>query len=320
MKQILTFGVVFLMMSFNSVCASSIQYLENKEDPVLDETNTQSNKDNSKDLLLTSTSAPLAQNVSVSSRGFSLTIAPNYSSIHNNELFSNNELNAKGGFGFNISLDFFSKINRNGMLKVGVGIGYSQFISSISIESFSDSVETVDVDGQKYMRNITLDDYTEKFTVGLIDIPVFLEFGNQNIDKIGFYGRFGIKFSFPISDNLTREGSLTTTGFYQDCPVTLAKIPELRFYDSESVNISEINTNLNSIVLSAFLSAGLSVPISNTLLVKFGVNINIGLSDIAEEEGSGKYTENKSVILSYTPVTLRSFGGEIGLIYTLRLD
>lgn len=278
-----------------------------------------------KSLSLSATPPPASTSVSLSSRGLVFLIAPNYSMIHNGDIFSDASWNAKGGFGFNVEVDYFTKITRNGLVKFGFGIGYSQYKSEISLESASMEIpNSIDIDEQEFVKIVEVNQLTESLSLGYFDIPLYIEIGNANIDKIGGYGRIGFKVSIPVTSKLEGSGTYSAQGFYEDCPVLLHGIPELGFYTDEPIHNNQEDLKLKSVVFSVLLSGGVTFPLSNTLILKLGANINFGLTEISDTKSNNNDFEpqgNYSKILnSPSATTIRSYGLEIGLIYTLRLD
>lgn len=268
---------------------------------------------------------PAPRNVSLSTRGIVFIIAPTYSMIHNGDIYGDASWNAKGGFGFNVEVDFFSKITRNGLLKFGVGIGYSQYKTDLSAASvYHEIPNSTDIDNYNYTKIVEIDQLSEKLKLGYLDIPIYLEIGNSNVDQVGFYGRIGFKVSFPVSSKLEGSGTFSSQGYYEDCPVLLYGIPELGFYTDKPIHSEEQDIKLKPVVFSALLAGGVTFPLSNVLVLKLGVNINFGLTEISDSkatendfEANGNYSK---ILNSPSSTTLRSYGLEVGLIYTLRLD
>jgi len=174
--------------------------------------------------------APDAKNVSYPARGLMLLVTPNLSQVYNSDIYGDDSWNAKGKIGFNFELSYFTKLGR--IVSIGAGIGYSSFKSEVTLDSsYREIPLTEDHDGHMVTKYIRTDPITESMSVGCIDIPLYIEFGNPNVDQIGFYGRVGLKVSFPISSKLSGEGTYTSWGDYPDCPVMLEDIPELGYYN-----------------------------------------------------------------------------------------
>jgi len=185
------------------------------------------------------------------------------------------------------------------------------------------NVPDTDIDGDNYSKEIATSEITEKTEASYFDIPIFLEISNINIDKIGFYGRIGIKVSFPVSKTFTSSGLANYEGYYPQYYVTLYDIEELGFTDSEIYQDTKMS--LEAVNLSALISAGISFPLSNVFILKVGGNANFGLMETSSQKAADydttKYDGNYNKLLENpnAKTSTRSYGVEIGLIYNLRL-
>ncbi len=266
---------------------------------------------------------PSGKNVSYPAMGLLFNIAPSFSQIYNKDIYSDDQWDKKGKFGFNIEVSYFAKLSR--IVSIGAGLGYSSFSSDVSADSaVRQSPVAQDIDGHNVIYNVRTDQLNEHLSVGYFDVPVYLEFGNPNIDQIGFYGRVGLKLSFPVTNSLSGEGTYTSWGFYPDCPVTLMNIPELGFYTDKPIYDDQLDVDLAPVTISLLLSGGITVPVSNYLILKIGANINYGISEISntkaendsETDIPGSYSR---LLYNSSKTNVRSYGVEIGIIYNLRL-
>ncbi len=106
---------------------------------------------------------------------------------------------------------------------------------------------------------------------------MIFEFGNPNIEKIGFYADLGLKYSYLLNESYSSSGTYSTTGTYEQYNVTLKNIPELGFYNDKN---PENYANLKKSNFSLVAGAGVFVPLSSTIIFKGGLVTNIGLADI----------------------------------------
>ena len=216
---------------------------------------------------------------------------------------------------------FLTKFNK--IVGIGFGAGYSSFSTELKSNQLDHDVPDIDIDGDNYLREIATTEITEKTSISYFDIPVFLELSNTNIDKIGFYGRIGVKVSFPISKTFTSTGSANYEGYYSQYHVVLYDIPELGFTQKDIYQDPKME--LNTVNVSALASAGITIPISSYFIIKGGVNANFGLMEISSKKAADydqtMYDGNYSKLLENpnAKTSTRSFGFEIGLIYNLRL-
>jgi hypothetical protein len=256
------------------------------------------------------------------SKAIYFNISPNYSRIYNKDVFKDELWQPKGGIGYNLEIGYFTKLRR--LISFGFGLGISSYQTEIRVDSYDEIFPSViDIDLDTLDKYVKTTDLYEKTEITYFDIPIYLEFGNPNIDKINFYGRLGIKVSMPISDKFSSGGKIYTQGYYPEYHVMLYNIPQLGFYESEPITKSADN-NLNSLNLSALISGGITLPLSNYFILKFGANINIGLMEISADKNEfyndtkylGDY--NSLLVNPNNKTTTQSFGIEFGLIYILQ--
>jgi len=264
---------------------------------------------------------PANSSLSYTSKAIYLNITPSTTSVVNSDINSDNNWNVSNGFGVNIEVGYLTKFNET--IGIGFGAGYSSYSTELKSNVLDYEVPDVDVDGDNYSKEIITAEITEKTDVSYFDIPVFLELSNTNIDKIGFYGRIGVKISFPLSSTFTSSGSANYEGYYNQYHVLLYDIPELGFTQKDIYEDPKME--LNTVNLSASFSAGITIPISSYFIIKGGLNANLGLMEIsskkADDYDQTSYDGNYSKLLENpnAKTSTRSFGVEIGLIYNLRL-
>lgn len=273
--------------------------------------------------ILSSSSLPNQNNSSVSytSKAIYLNLTPSSTAIVNSDINSDDNWNVSNSFGLNFEIGYLTKFNK--LVGIGFGLGYSSFSTELKANPLDYSVPDTDVDGDNYSREISTNEITEKTKASYFDIPVFLEISNTNIDKIGFYGRFGVKVSFPVSKTFTASGLADYQGYYSQYYVTLYEIEELGFSQNEIYEDTKMS--LEPINISAAISAGITIPVSSYFIIKFGGNANFGLMEISSQKATDyektKYDGNYNKLLENpnAKTSTRSFGVEVGLIYNFRL-
>ena len=83
-------------------------------------------------------------------------------------------------------------------------------------------------------------------------------------------------------------------------------------------------TELNNFNINAFVSAGMTIPLSDYLIFKIGANLNYGLTEISAEKLTADdinyYSGNcNSLLMAPDGKTIaQSAGLEIGIIYVLQ--
>ncbi|MEZ5198054.1 MAG: outer membrane beta-barrel protein [Bacteroidales bacterium] len=265
--------------------------------------------------------ASKSKNLRYPSSALFLTFVPSSTSIANSDIKSDDTWEAKGGFGFNFELGYYAKFNK--LVGYGFGLGYSSYVSELTLNTSKAEVMAIDIDNDNYLRKMDLNNVVEKLNLSYLDIPIFIEIGNPNIDKLGLYGRVGVKVSFPLSASFKPAGIASYSGYYPDYNVELYGINQLGFY-SDSEIYQDVESKMNSVNVSAIISAGVTFPLSNYFILRVGANGNFGLLEISNQKRDDydvtKYDGNYSKVLENPEkTTTQSFGVEIGLIYNLRL-
>ena len=273
--------------------------------------------------IFSSTTVPKQNNASISytSKAIYLNLTPSSSAIVNSDIFNDNNWNVSTGFGVNFEVGYLTKFNK--LVGIGFGVGYSSYSTELKSNPLDYDVPDTDEDGDNYSKEITTTEITEKTNASYFDIPVFLELSNTNIDKIGFYGRIGVKVSLPVSKTFTSSGLANYEGYYSQYYVTLYEIEELNFTQSEIYQDTKMS--LEPVNVSAVISAGITFPISSYFIIKLGGNANFGLMEISSQKSEdydktmydGNY--NKLLENPNAKTSTRSYGVEIGLIYNFRL-
>lgn len=265
--------------------------------------------------------AQSSQSSSYTSKAVYFNFSASSAPIVNSDIFNDDNWEVSKGFGVGFEVGYLLKFNKT--IGIGFGAGYSSYSTELKLNPLTYDVPDIDVDGDNYIKNIITGEILEETSISYFDIPVFLELSNMNIDKIGFYGRIGLKVSFPLSSSFTSSGLADYEGYYSQYYVTLYDIDELGFTEKEIYQEPEVASN--SVNISALISAGLTFPISNYFIIRLGANADFGLTDVSAQKATDyentKYDGNYNKLLENpnAKTTIRSFGGEIGLIYNLRL-
>jgi hypothetical protein len=252
--------------------------------------------------------------------GFFLDLTPNYSRIFNKTISSDGFWNAKGGFGYALDFGYFLRFNR--YIGINLGLGISHYQAEIGYDYYKTTFDTVDIDNEFVQDTVEVFNLAQKTSLMYADVPIFIEFGNPNTYKINFYVRLGVKLSFPISYGFTSTGKTTISGHYPQYFVTLYDIKELGFESDKPITVTS-ETGLNSFNVSLIAAAGLTIPLSDHLILKIGANLNYGLTEISKEKSkdndismyTGAY--NTLLMIPGNKTILQSAGLEVGIIYAL---
>ena len=324
MKTISILGIICILFLFQVSLYSSVFEEHNKNPGTY-----QTSEFISHDYLLSYSLPPLLSNggssrVNYPNKAIFLNFTPGYSRIYNKDIYIDEYWDAKGGFGYNAELGYIFKLKP--IVAFGIGLGLSSYQATLRVDTYTEQMQNfIDIDGDilsDYSQ--TLFDIFQKTTIKYFDLPIFIEIGNPNIDRVGYYAKIGVKLSLPLSDSYLSHGHLSSSGYYEiySCFVEGVDAHELGLFDNYSIDKPWEN-DLKSFNVSAIASAGISLPLSNLFILKFGANINLGLTEISAEKESNfenmKYNGdyNSLLVNPNNKTTVQSCGIEVGLIYVL---
>lgn len=219
--------------------------------------------------------------------GYYVTGSLGYSTISNSNL--DGVWAPEGGAGYLFGAGYFRSVSP--YVRILAGLDISSTSAKIETgESFMDDYGTYDIDGSKYQEYIEVKS-SEKISPVYVSIPVTIEFGNINTDRIGFYFDLGFRFSYLVNSGYEKTGDYITKGEYNDGKyiITLEDVPELGFYGDrrgENGNANERGifhptTELSKTNLSLKAGLGISIPISSNIIFKGGIATHFGLVDIS---------------------------------------
>lgn len=214
-------------------------------------------------------------------QGFYIDVSPGISAIKNSNLQSEiwkSEIN----FGYNFNVGLFRSFSS--WVKVKLGVGFSSFSTNLTGDGEIQSPQFEDIDNDIYFETLTLSNAEYNINPMYLTVPLVLELGNPNINKIGYYVDFGIEYAYLINENNSTSGSYTTKGTYPKWGVTIENVPELGFYSARNLN-SEWSIQKNNYSVKG--GAGITIPLSGIVIFKIGVTGYLGLKDI-----SNKQTQN----------------------------
>lgn len=174
------------------------------------------------------------------------------------------------------------------LLAVGFGLGVNSYNMSIANvntinRTIEGQIDNSDSGPEHSTYSARMEYLSIKQNTSLIylNIPVFLEFGNTNYGKTAFYIKAGLNTSIPLSKSFSASGEYTQSGWYPAFNVELPAIPGLFAFDSE-LYTGNTFFELNPIVLSAEIAAGVSFPLFGGLIISLGPVFNQSIIDIAK--------------------------------------
>jgi len=115
---------------------------------------------------------------------------------------------------------FFSKY-----FGLSTGIGLSPYIAQLSLDPYSNSLDTIDSENESYERRISGNNINETQKIYFLEIPVILNFQCPFSKAIGFYLQGGINLAIHVGNNYSSSGTFSYSGYYPAYNVVLKDIP-----------------------------------------------------------------------------------------------
>lgn len=222
---------------------------------------------------------------------FYISVDGGMSKISNDNVFNATNWSQSGQFGYGLDAGYIHRIRPLFALGAGLGIQtYDMEIHAESdfmriIEGQIDNSDPIPLENHnEYDALITYKDISQRTSLTFLNIPVFVMFSNINYDNWGFYIKTGLAISFPLNDSFEASGDYTQQGKYHAFGgLVLPDIPGL--YDfSEELYTDARHYELNSMGVSAMMSAGITLPISGIdgLIISLGPTYSRSFISVAE--------------------------------------
>ncbi|TFH46055.1 MAG: hypothetical protein E4G94_03295 [ANME-2 cluster archaeon] len=161
---------------------------------------------------------------------------PTQTSISNDvmSVLSGTEMTKKNSFCISVDAGyFFSKY-----FAISTGIGLSPYFTQLSLDTYSNSLDTIDSENESYERRISGNNIEETQKIYFLEIPVILSFQYPFSKAIGFYVQSGINLAIPVSKKYSSSGTYSYSGYYPAYNVLLEDIPYEGFKSNVENDIS----------------------------------------------------------------------------------
>ena len=186
---------------------------------------------------------------------------------------------SKPGFGGELGLGYTYYFNKT--MGFSLGLEAERFAGSIAMKTFSfdQQIQTPPGLSGRFLLQARYDDFKEKQTALLLQIPVMLQFQFPVNEKNFFFLGTGIKAGFPVSSKWNQNiGSLTTTGYSDYTGQQYENMPSHGFSTFSSINASG-KLELKNLVLLAF-EGGLKFAVAEGKILYTGVFFDYSLNDM----------------------------------------
>lgn len=137
---------------------------------------------------------------------------------------------------YSLSVDagyFFSKY-----FGFSTGIGLSPYVTKVSLDPYSNSLDTIDSESESYERRISGRNIKETQKIYFLEIPVILNFQCPFSKSIGFYLQGGINMAIHVGNNYSSSGTFSYSGYYPAYNVVLSDIPYEGFKSNVKNDVS----------------------------------------------------------------------------------
>lgn len=251
--------------------------------------------------------------------GFS--IGPSQTNILNTGSLSISDLVSSKKNSFYGSFDIGYMFSRNFGLSTGFGI--SSYVTELSLNSYTNSYDTIDSELETYNRRIVGEDINEIQKILFLDIPVLINFQVPFSNSFGIFIKTGINVSIPVSNKYSSSGTFSYTGYYPAYEVIMTDIP----YEGFSSNVRSDESGelkIKAIVPEFISTAGLYLNVKNNWQVALGGFYNKMLSDISGYSSDPDFNltsienQNNSLMEGSDKVSVNSMGLKISFRFFLQ--
>jgi hypothetical protein len=118
------------------------------------------------------------------------------------------------------------------------GIGLSPYLSQLSLDTYANSLDTIDSENENYERRISGNSISETQKIYFLEIPVSLIFQYPFSKSIGFYLQGGINLAIHVGNNYSSSGTFSYSGYYPAYNVVLEDIPYEGFKSNVKNDVS----------------------------------------------------------------------------------
>ena len=209
---------------------------------------------------------------------------------------------------------FFSKY-----FGISTGIGLSPYFTLLSLDTYSNSLDTVDSENESYERRISGNNIEETQKIYFLEIPVMLNFQYPFSKAIGFYAQGGINLAIPVSKNYSSSGTYSYSGYYPAYNVLLKDIPYEGFKSNVKTDITgELKVKTFNPELVA--SGGFYFCTEKQYQISVGFFYKSILSDISDYPPvtSFQLSTHENQARSFMEGSEKATASSIGIIISLR--
>jgi Outer membrane protein beta-barrel domain len=217
------------------------------------------------------------------------------------------------------SLSFEAGYSFSKYFGLSTGIGLSQYKTKLSLDTYSNSLDTVDSEGESYERRITGEDIKETRKIYFLEIPLILNFQCPVGGPVGIYVQGGISMAIPIGTDYSGSGIFSYKGYYPAYNVVLEDIPYEGFRNNVKNDVTG-ELNVKSVNFEFLTSGGLYYHNSKNFQISAGVFYKSMLSDISDYPPAGNFqiSTHEGQLRSFMQGSNKTTANSMGILITLR--
>ncbi len=190
-------------------------------------------------------------------------------------------LSSTSGNSFHISFEMGYFFSRHA--GISTGIGYQSYSNELSLNSYTDSFPSIDIDNEEYERRVSASEILETQDITMLNIPLSFTYRIPVFKSAGFFLSAGMNLSIPIVKKYNSSGTYSFTGYYSSYNVTFQDLPEYGFA-AETESYSEGSPVMEPYILDVIAGAGIQISLSKNFQAALGLNYKRSLTDIAEPD------------------------------------
>jgi len=204
------------------------------------------------------------------------------------------------------------------------GLGYSSYMSDLSLNSYSDTLNATDSDNESYERRITGKNILENQKITMLNIPLLINFQYPFGAKFGVSLQTGVNFSIPVSKKFSSIGTFTYTGYYPTYKVLFSDVPYEGFQSNVENNVEDEDLKLKSLNPELTITGGAYFFATDKMQLSLGFFYNKLLSNLSGFETPDDFTlsfmpdELNSIMQGSSKVTAQAIGLKVGVRYFIR--
>ena len=209
---------------------------------------------------------------------------------------------------------FFSKY-----FGISTGIGLSPYSTQLSLDPYSNSLDTIDSEDESYERRISGNNINETQKIYFLDIPVILNFQCPFSKALGFYLQGGVNMAIHVGNNYSSSGTFSYSGYYPAYNVVLENI----LYEGFKSNVkNDVSGELKVKTLNPELIAtgGFYFLNQKHFQISAGFFYKSMLSDISDYSPveSFQLSTHENQIRSFMEGSDKSTASSMGIMISLR--